>query len=196
MVETASVCSDSSPTCCAPPVALDHVRVQPDAAVRVFFKQSSDRCSSFVDITPTALLARLAALVPPPGFHTVRYRGVFASRHHLRSAIAYRHPDAETTVVQLPLFERRGLLELPARPPSTTPSRPSRIAWAHLLARVFAIDVTVCPSCNGRMKVIGPVLTPEAIAQVLARHGHQPRGPPPPPRPLPHDPQLQMPGFA
>jgi len=30
---------------------------------------------------------RLCALVPPPGFHMVRYFGVFASHHHLRARI-------------------------------------------------------------------------------------------------------------
>jgi hypothetical protein len=75
----------------------------------------------FTELTPNALLARLAALVPPPYVNMVRYRGVFASRHHLRSAIAYRHPRAELPVVQLPLFQRRGALELPARIPSAVP---------------------------------------------------------------------------
>jgi len=32
-------------------------------------------------------LARLCALIPPPGFHMTRYYGVLASRHHLRPRI-------------------------------------------------------------------------------------------------------------
>jgi len=31
---------------------------------------------------------------------------------------------------------------------------PRRIGWASLLARVFAIDVTVCSKCGGRMKIL------------------------------------------
>jgi len=36
---------------------------------------------------PDEFLARLGALVPPPGFHPTRYYGVFANRHHLRARI-------------------------------------------------------------------------------------------------------------
>ena len=94
-----------------PPVALDNVQSRSDGMVRLHFKQPSARGTFFADLTSRALLTRLAALVPPPGLHMIRYRGVFASHHHLRSAIAYHDPKAEAVVVQLPLFERRGSLE-------------------------------------------------------------------------------------
>ena len=32
--------------------------------------------------------------------------------------------------------------------------RPSRIDWAKLLARVFALDVIICRKCGGRMRVL------------------------------------------
>jgi len=41
---------------------------------------------------------------------------------------------------------------------------PRRIGWASLLARVFAIDVTVCSKCGGRMKIVEVVTDPGAIA--------------------------------
>jgi hypothetical protein len=39
-------------------------------------------------------LARLCALVPPPGVHMTRYYGVFASHHRLRERVIPRHFDA------------------------------------------------------------------------------------------------------
>lgn len=161
-----------------PPVAMNNIVLQSDGVVRLHFKQPSPNGTTFTDLTPHAVLARLAALVPPPHFNMVRYRGVFSSRHHLRAALAFQCPNAPTVVAQLPLFERHGALELPAGKPARAPT-PSRIAWAHLLARVFDIDITVCPNCHGRMKVFGAVTTPDAIAKVLARHGLRVRGPPP-----------------
>ncbi len=55
---------------------------------------------------------------------------------------------------------------------------PRRIGWAHLLARVFAVDVTVCSKCGGRMKILEVVTDPGAIAELL--HGARA-----PPRPCP-----------
>ena len=46
---------------------------------------------------------------------------------------------------------------------------PSALGWANLLARVFAVDVTVCSKCGGRMKRLEIVTDPHAIARLL--HG-------------------------
>jgi len=61
---------------------------------------------------------------------------------------------------------------------------PRRIGWAHLLARVFAVDVTVCPKCGRRMKALEVVTDPNAIAKLLY-------GARAPPRPCPPG-QLQL----
>ncbi len=45
-------------------------------------------------MTPDTFLARLCALVPPPGAHTVRYYGVLAGHHALRSRITPRPLEA------------------------------------------------------------------------------------------------------
>ncbi|MBC8067083.1 MAG: transposase, partial [Deltaproteobacteria bacterium] len=42
---------------------------------------------TFTTMSCQSFLARLCALVPPPGFHMVRYYGVLAARHALRPAI-------------------------------------------------------------------------------------------------------------
>ena len=39
----------------------------------------------------------------------------------------------------------------------TPAQRRHRLAWAVLLARVWAIDVTDCPACGGRMKIVAAV---------------------------------------
>ncbi len=61
---------------------------------------------------------------------------------------------------------------------------PRRIGWAHLLARVFAVDVTVCSKCGGRMKILEVVTDPGTIAE-------RPHGARAPPRPCPPG-QLRM----
>ena len=72
-----------------------------------------------------------------------RYYGVFASHHRLRERVIPK-PAAPP---QLALD-----FALPDDSPASSP-RPRRIAWAKLLARVFAIDITCCRKCGGRMRV-------------------------------------------
>jgi hypothetical protein len=55
--------------------------------------------------------------------------------------------------------------------------RMRRRCWAHLLARVFAIDVTTCP-CGGRLMIVDVVLEPDAIALHLHGARAPPRVPP------------------
>ena len=121
-------------------------------------------------------LARLCALVPPPGFHMTRYYGVFASHHRLREHVIPK-PAAPPPPPQLALD-----FALPSDPAESSPTsspRPRRIAWAKLLARVFAQGITRCRTCGGRMRVLEVVSDPDAIARIL----HGARAPPAPPPP-------------
>ena len=43
--------------------------------------------------------------------------------------------------------------------------------WAELLARTFAVDVLVCPSCQGRMKLLAMVKEPASIVRYLSAAG-------------------------
>jgi len=52
------------------------------------------------DMDAQQFLARLGALVPPPGFHMTRYYGVFASHHRLREHVIPR-PQRTATSGQL-----------------------------------------------------------------------------------------------
>ncbi len=55
----------------------------------------------------------------------------------------------------------------PGRPDLAGGYRP----WAELLARTFAVDVLTCPTCQGRMKLLGLVEDPASIARTLAAAG-------------------------
>ena len=156
-----------------PPFAHDAIEALADGRVRVHFKAPSRRGAAFADMSVDTFLSRLYALVPPPRFHMTRYYGVFASRHRLRARVIPSSPQPHAPT-QLPLLFRtalpEGLREATAIP--------RRIGWAHLLARVFAVDVTVCSKCGGRMKILEVVTDPGAIAELL--HGARA-----PPRPCP-----------
>ena len=89
-------------------------------------------------LSPLELIEKLAALVPPPRVNLVRYHGVLAAHARDRDKIVPKKPAAEK------LREERGA------------SR-NRLLWAALLARVFAIDVTKCPKCNGRLRLVAAI---------------------------------------
>ena len=69
------------------------------------------------------------------------------------------------------LFDPTGLR--PWQPGTSLPKAraPARIGWASLLARVFAIDVSVCTRCNGPM-LVRAVTDVAEIAALL--HGARP----------------------
>jgi len=69
---------------------------------------------------------------------------------------------------------------------------PRRLSWCQLLARVFAIDVTECPDCGGRMKIIAALTEPASIRSYLEGVGLPARPPPiAPARPAPQ-PELEF----
>jgi hypothetical protein len=164
-----------------PPFAQDAVQRTADGLVRVHFKKPTRSGATYAQMTPDTFLARLCALVPPPGAHTVRYYGVLAGHHTLRSRIIPR-PEEQPPPKQLALFVPHGTLELPAittlLDSQLRSAAPRRLSSMTLLARVFRIDISVCPRCAGPMRVTRAVTTPEQIAAEL-------RGARPPPRPEP-----------
>jgi hypothetical protein len=79
-------------------------------------------------LEPLDLLARLAALVPPPRMHLTRLHGVFAPHSKLRAAVTPA---------------RRGMgaaNPLPADPGKPPTPRHVAMSWARRLKRVFGIE--------------------------------------------------------
>ncbi|WP_157907054.1 transposase [Sorangium cellulosum] len=62
-----------------PPIAQERVELQQDGLVRRSLERAFADRTVAVDMDPLSLLCRLAASVPPPRFHTIKYAGVLAS---------------------------------------------------------------------------------------------------------------------
>jgi Putative transposase len=138
-----------------PPLAQGRVELGPDGLVRITLKKAYADGTVAVDMDPLSLLTRLAASVPPPCFHTVRYAGVLAAADPWRSRIVPAAPR------EVPVGSES------ARPGRANAHRP----WAELLARTFALDVLACPRCPGRMRLLAMVEAPESIARYLTGIG-------------------------
>src|SRR2546430_5436769 len=113
-----------------------------------------------IRLSPLELLEKLAALVPLPHVHLVRYGGCLAPHSHLRGAI-------------IPTPRQQGLDE-----PEACPTSP-RWSWARLLQRVFALDMAHCPWCQcGTLRLIAVITQGEVIGKIL-RHLKLAVDPPP-----------------
>ncbi len=54
----------------------------------------------------------------------------------------------------------------------------TRLRWAQLLKRVFAIDLTTCPQCGGTLTLLAAIEDPAVIIKILAHLGLPTRAPP------------------
>ena len=141
-----------------PPLAQERLELRPDGLVRITLKKAYADGTVAVDMDPLSLLCRLAASVPPPRFHTVKYAGVLAPASPWRSRVA-------PPVCADPTETR----------PEPTHGDPKRRGtyrpWAELLMRTFAVDVLECPRCQGRMRLLAMITEPASIARYLAATG-------------------------
>jgi hypothetical protein len=137
-----------------PAVPAERISRRPDGRVELAFRKPdpSGRTSWVTD--GPELLRRLAALIPPRRVHSVKYHGVFSSAHKLRPRI-----------VAAPAPDHREPGD------RTRPTRPSRLPWSALLERVFGSQITTCPACGDRLRVVAFITDPDVTARILAHLG-------------------------
>jgi hypothetical protein len=113
-----------------------------------------------IKLSPMELLEKLAALVPLPRLHLVRYGGCLAPPSTWRTAV-------------IPTPRQQGVEEPEGRRPSPN------WTWARLLKRVFAIDMERCPVCQqGTLRIIAAILETSVVKKIL-RHVKLAVDPPP-----------------
>jgi hypothetical protein len=113
-----------------------------------------------ITLAPLALLEKLAALVPLPRVHLVRYGGCVAPPSSLRGAVT-------------PTLRQQGVEGQEAN--TGTP----RWSWARRLGPVFDLDMTTCPLCRrGSLRILA-ALTQESVSTRLLRPRKLASVPPP-----------------
>jgi len=142
--------------------AVSLERLQEDAngdLVYTFTHPWSDGTTG-ITLSPLELLEKLAALVPLPHVHLVRYGGCLAPHSHLRGCI-------------IPTPRQQGMDG--EETPRGTPYWP----WARLLGRVFGLEMATCPLCQrGVLRLIAVITQGEVIRKIL-RHLKLSADPPP-----------------
>jgi hypothetical protein len=113
-----------------------------------------------IKLSPLELLEKLAALVPLPRVHLVRYGGCLAPHSTLRAAI-------------IPTPRQQGVEGEEKK--TGTPYW----HWARLLGRVFDVEMATCPFCRrGALRIIATITQESVITRIL-RHLKLASVPPP-----------------
>ena len=147
--------------------ALGHKRLRrtPAGEVVLQLKTPYRDGTTHLVLTPLEFLQRVAALVPRPRLHLIRFHGVLAPNAALRSQIVPGESDQEPNTA-----DGDGNL--------SSASTRARMSWAQLLKRVFAIDITTCPQCGGTLTILAAIEAPAVIIKILSHLGLPTRAPP------------------
>ena len=149
--------------------ALANERVQCNAAGQVVLKLKTawrDGTTHLV-MSPLEFMQRLAALVPRPRLHLIRFHGVLGPNAKLRALVVPQEPETPAQSVAPAECEA-----------NCVHHRAVRLSWARLLKRVFELDLEHCPNCGGELKIIAAILEPPVIEKILTHLGLQARAPP------------------
>ena len=155
-----------------PPLAAARLRWRDPQTLTFSLKTPWDDGTTHLLLSPHELLERLAALVPPPRRHLIRYHGVLAPHAADRSRIV---PSAAPPAVDALASGRA----------------PGRLPWVRLLARVFHLDLT-CPACGNPLQLIAALTDPASIRTYLDGVGLGSRPPPIAPARLVPQPELNF----
>ena len=107
----------------------------------------------------------LAALIPRPRLHLIRFHDVLAPNATLRSQIVPSEANQATDTANRD------------DDPSSAAPR-ARMRWAQLLKRVFAIAITTCPQCGAPLTILAAIDDPAMISKILSHLGLPTRAPP------------------
>ena len=135
-----------------PPVAIDRLHRRPDGLLVYKLKTPYKDGTEYLLFSPEELLEKLAALVPIPRVHLIRFHGCLAPHSKIRSQVVPKHDPEDS-------------------PSAGHSSHAGRMSWAQLLKRAFQIDIETCSHCGGKTKIIAAILQPNAIREILGHLG-------------------------
>jgi hypothetical protein len=141
-------------------VSLERLTQDPNGDLVYTFTNPWSDGTPGIRLSPMELLEKLAALVPLPRVHLVRYGGCLAPHSSLRGAI-------------IPTLRQQGLED------EETDTASPRWSWARLLKRVFTLDMARCPFCQRRALRIIAAITQGAVIRTILRHLKLAADPPP-----------------
>ena len=147
-----------------PAIANERLAVNPAGQVVLRLKTPYRDGTTQIVMDPLEFMQRLAALVPRPRLHLIRFHGVLAPHAKLRSAIVPSASTEPTTTTPDPV----------EKSPS---SASAHISWARLLKRVFGHHINCSSHRRGdRSRAHHPPLSSKVRAGDRRRRAPRPVG--------------------
>ena len=119
-----------------PAIANERLKRNRAGQVVLQLKSAFKDGTTHIVMSPLEFMQRLAALVPRPRLHLIRFHGVLAPNAKLRREIVPSPPEQATA----PACDH-------------AQGAPALLSWARLLKRVFDIDIEHCPNCGGSLNI-------------------------------------------
>lgn len=149
-----------------PPIATERLSLLGNGDVSYRLKKRWTDGTTHMIYTQLEFMEKLAALVPPPRAHQVRFHGFLAPHSKNRSKLA-------TSRRELKEKEKSKKDEI-----TEVLNKAGKTRWARLLKRVFAIDVETCSTCGGKTKMLSAIHDEVSITRILNHVGLDPNPPP------------------
>jgi len=135
------------------PIAKDRLTHADDGLLKYELKRKlGDK--THILLSPSELIEKLAALIPPPGINSIRYNGVFAPGSYWLNEVVKALKSAPKKEIT-----------------SEAGSSGLRMSWSYLLKRVFNLNMDLCPKCGGSMKLISAIMERGVIKMILEHIG-------------------------
>ena len=151
-----------------PAIANERLKRNRAGQVVLQLKSAFRDGTTHIVMSPLEFMQRLAALVPRPRLHLIRFHGVLAPHARLRATIV---PSPPQNTSEHTAHHAHGV--------------PARMSWARLLQRVFDLDIEHCQHCGAALKIVAAIEDPALIAKILTHLGLPARAAPrSPARPL------------
>ena len=161
-----------------PAICLERLTLRNDGQVQYQLKHPFRDGTTHVLFSPLDFIGKLVALIPRPRHNLVRYHGVLTPnarlRPHIGPATKRRKKTKKHHSDRPSPGTSPGIASVPETP--TTP-----LTWAQRLQRVFQIDITLCPKCGGKLRVISDITDPVVINKILNHAARVPPNQPPAP---------------
>ena len=136
-------------------VSESRLHIEENGDVSCQLKNPWSDGTTAVRFTPLEFVEKLAALVPPPRVHQIRYHGVFAPNHAWRKWVVPGQAPERAP--------KRVNDQLPEAIQAECGPKGRRMSWAECLKRTFQIDLTQCPDCGGEVRFVAAIDQRDAI---------------------------------
>ena len=162
--------SSSAATLPGRPIANERLKRNRAGQLVLQLKSAYKDGTTHIVMAPLEFMQRLAALVPPPRLHLIRFDRLRAGRFH---GVLAPNAKLRSEIIPSPVEQATE----PACDHAQAQGAPARMSWARLLKRVFDIDIEHCLNCGGSLKIIAAIEDPPVIVRILTHLGLPTRAP-------------------